>query len=631
MSPTLHLLDATTHTWRTFTRPVRVLEIHTLADILPALHEIDRAVTQNGLWAAGFLAYEAAPAFDPAMVTHPPVEGLPLMWFGLYELPIVNSQFPIPNSQWIIDNSQLAISPSPSAYHTALAHIKAHIAAGNTYQVNYTLRLRAPLPHISSSPLLPLPPPPYAAHLDLGRFVISSASPELFFDLNGHTLRSKPMKGTAPRGRTLPEDHANAEWLYHSEKNRAENVMIVDMVRNDMGRIATTGTVRVPHLFDIERYPTVLQMTSTVECETLATLPDIFTALFPCASITGAPKIRTMQIIRELEPDPRGVYTGAIGFIAPGNAVAPGRRAQFNVAIRTLVVDTHTGQAEYGTGGGIVWDSDPEDEYREAHLKTRVLTVRRPTFDLLESLRWTPDEGYLLLERHLARLRDSAEYFDFLFDEERIRTALDEHAPSLSTPHKVRILLTRAGEVTLEHQPLPPTPFLLFPPASLHPASFDYGVPLPKASGHSSAQDAPPAPGLPLPKTSAQSSAQNAALRVSFAPAPVSSSDVFLFHKTTHRAVYEQARAACPGYDEVLLWNERGEVTEFTTSNVVMQIGGDWFTPPVGCGLLGGTLRGGLIEQGTVSERVILREQVAGAEAVWAVNSVRGWRQVSFA
>ncbi|NUM47221.1 MAG: chorismate-binding protein, partial [Anaerolineales bacterium] len=188
MSPTLHLLDATTQTWRTFTRPVRVLEIHTLADILPALHEIDRAVTQSGLWAAGFLAYEAAPAFDPAMLTHPPVEGLPLLWFGLYELPIVNGQFPIPNSQLIIDHSQLAISSSPSAYHTALAQIKTHIAAGDTYQVNYTLRLRAPLPSsplplfsASPSPLFsPAPLPPYAAHLDLGRFVISSASPELF-------------------------------------------------------------------------------------------------------------------------------------------------------------------------------------------------------------------------------------------------------------------------------------------------------------------------------------------------------------------------------------------------------------------------------------------------------------------
>lgn len=598
MSPTLHLFDQLTQTWRTFTHPIRVLEIHALADILPALHEIERAVKQ-GLWAAGFLAYEAAPTFDPAMVTHPPVEGLPLLWFGLYELPTVNEQLSIANLPLRIDHSQLNINASPAAYAAALTRIKAHIAAGDTYQVNYTLRLRTSLPptplRAHTPPHLPLfhhllqpTPPPYAAYLDTGRFVICSASPELFFTLDGNTLRSKPMKGTAPRGRTLAEDRTHADWLAHSEKNRAENVMIVDMVRNDMGRIATTGSVHVPRLFEIECYPTVLQMTSTVECGTQASLPEIFTALFPCASITGAPKIRTMEIIRALEPEPRGVYTGTIGFIAPSNAIGPDRRAQFNVAIRTVVVDTHTGQAEYGVGSGIVWDSEAAEEYKECEVKARVLTVRSPAFDLLESLRWTPEDGYFLLERHLARLRESAEFFDFSFDEGKVRAQLVEHPPTHPAPHKTRLLLTRAGDVTLEHQPLPPAPFLLFP------------------------------------------AAQGTPLKVTLAPFPVSSSDMFLFHKTTQRAVYETAREACPGYEEVLLWNERGEVTEFTASNVVVQMEGGWFTPPVDCGLLAGTLRGDLRAQGTVMERVMPREQVLGAETVWAVNSVRGWRRVEF-
>ncbi|MCB9135731.1 MAG: aminodeoxychorismate synthase component I [Anaerolineales bacterium] len=596
MSSTLIFHDDAAQTWRTFQHPIRVLEVHTLADILPALHEIEQAVN-HGLWAAGFLAYEAAPAFDPAMVTHPPVEGLPLLWFGLYEERgkqeerSRKKEVPIPDPQFLLPNSPFLFPTSPSHYATSLAHIKEHIAAGDTYQVNYTLRLRAPLP---PTPLLPLfqhliqpTPPPYAAYLETGRFVICSTSPELFFTLDRNTLRSKPMKGTAPRGHTLAEDQANAAWLAHSEKNRAENLMIVDMIRNDMGRIATTGSVHVPRLFEIERYPTVLQMTSTVACETRASLPEILTALFPCASITGAPKIRTMEIIRALEPEPRGVYTGTIGFIAPN------RRAQFNVAIRTVVVDTHTGQAEYGVGSGIVWDSEAAEEYAECEVKAQVLKTRRPAFDLLESLCWTPEEGYFLLERHLARMRESAEFFDFPFDEEKVRAQLVDHPPTHPSPHKTRLLLTRAGEVTLEHQPLPLAPFFLSPPSP------------------------------PL-------ATQGAGLRVTLAATPVSSADVFLYHKTTHRAVYEAARAACPGYEEVLLWNERGEVTEFTASNVVVRLEGAWFTPPVTCGLLGGTLRGELLAQGTVTERVIPREQVMGAEAVWVVNSVRGWRRVEF-
>jgi para-aminobenzoate synthetase/4-amino-4-deoxychorismate lyase len=282
------------------------------------------------------------------MGTHPSVEGLPLLWFGLFHPPA--SKIEAPNAKFEMRNSHFMQTASEPAYHLAVGQIKHHIAAGNTYQVNYTLRMKAPFkggkePFPFFLQLAQSQEAGYPAYLHTGRHAICSASPELFFELNGDTLRSKPMKGTAPRGRTLDEDRTHADWLHHSEKNRAENVMIVDMVRNDMGRIAKIGSVRVPRLFEIERYPTVLQMTSTVECETRASLPEIFTALFPCASITGAPKIRTMRIIQELEPEPRGVYTGTIGFIAPG-------RAQFNVAIRTVVIDTQTGLAQYGVGSG---------------------------------------------------------------------------------------------------------------------------------------------------------------------------------------------------------------------------------------------------------------------------------------
>ncbi len=557
--------------WLTFPEPLATLEAHTLADVLPLLTEVDAAVNQRGLWAVGFLAYEAAPAFDPALTAHPPMVGLPLVRFTLHPAPITNYQFP-PAPPPLFPSAPFLPNIPESAYQAALARIKDHIAAGDTYQVNYTLRLRAPFdddPLSLFHTLTAAQPGGYPAYIHTGRHAICSASPELFFTLDGETLTSQPMKGTAPRGRTTAEDRLHAEALSRSAKDRAENVMIVDMIRNDMGRIARTGSVHVPRLFEVERHPTLHQMTSTVACRTTTPFPEILRALFPCASITGAPKVRTMQIIRALEPDPRGVYTGAIGYLAPG------RKAQFNVAIRTLVLDTHTGQSEYGTGSGVTWDSGPAAEYAETLLKARILTARRPAFTLLESLRWTPGEGWYLLERHLSRMKDSAEYFDYPFDEDLIRARVEDALTKLEpTPHKLRILLGSRGEVTLEGEPL----------------------------------------------------AVSSKLSAGLARAPVSSQDIFLFHKTTQRGVYDSARL--PGVDETLLYNERGEVTEFLASNVVVQLGGRKYTPPVACGLLAGTFRAELLAQGEIEERVITLAELGGAEALWAVNSVRGWRLV---
>ena len=270
----------------------------------------------------------------------------------------------------------------------------------------------------------------YAAYIDTGRYVICSASPELFFKLDGNKIYSHPMKGTAKRGRTTLEDKEQAEWLHNSLKNRAENVMIVDMIRNDLGRIAEIGSVQVPELFTIEKYPTLFQMTSTVQAKTNASLDEIFSALFPCASITGAPKVSTMNIIAELETTPRKIYTGSIGYISPN------RKAQFNVAIRTALIDRENKTAEYGVGGGIVWDSTSADEYSEALLKARVLTERPRTFDLIETLLWTPEDGYFLREKHIARMQDSAEYFGFPFSREEFEHQLDQLAEAFQFPAK---------------------------------------------------------------------------------------------------------------------------------------------------------------------------------------------------
>ena len=272
-----------------------------------------------------------------------------------------------------------------SVHARALATLQERIAWGDTYQVNFTFPLRARLaadPWAFFSSLFHTQRPRYAAYLDTGRFAIASVSPELFFDWRGDRLRTRPMKGTAPRGGSAREDDAQARALAASEKDRAENLMIVDMLRNDLGRVAVPGSVSVSELFAVERYPTLLQMTSSVEARTTAGLPEIMAALFPCASVTGAPKVRTMEIIAQTEQAPRGVYTGAIGYVGPG------RRASFNVAIRTVVVDRESGESCYGVGSGVVADSSAAGEYAECLLKARILS--ETPFRLLETMRWTP-------------------------------------------------------------------------------------------------------------------------------------------------------------------------------------------------------------------------------------------------
>ncbi|MCP5100792.1 MAG: aminodeoxychorismate synthase component I, partial [Chloroflexi bacterium] len=467
-------------------------------------------------------------------------------------------------------------SLTKETYHAAIKRIKEAIAAGDTYQVNYTFPL-----HNSFSgddfafftDLAAAQQADYAAYLDLGHIAICSASPELFFKLDGDQLTSKPMKGTAVRGRTLAEDNANINWLAQSEKNRAENVMIVDMIRNDMGRVAQVGSIQVPQLFDVERYPTVLQMTSTVTATTNASVTDILTNMFPCASITGAPKVRTMEIIRELEPHPRGVYTGSIGYIFPN------RLARFNVAIRTVVIDREQQQATYGVGGGIVWDSVTADEYEECRTKARVLKAKRPSFQLLESLLWQPSDGYFLLTEHLLRLTQSAEYFSFPIDVELVEKQLHQFAEQLSDPAKVRLLMHQNGKLDIEAAPL----------------SAGMGA-------------------LPDP------------LNIGLAANSVQSDNIWLYHKTTHRQVYADARAASPDCDELILWNERGELTEATSSNIVLKLKGELVTPPVSAGLLAGTMRGCLLQNGRIHERTLTIDDLHRAQTIYLINSVRKWR-----
>ena len=558
--------------WLCFSQPERVLAATTREDVLPALRRVVEAVEEEGLHAAGFIAYEAAPGFDRALTVRGPAP-LPLLWFGLYRPPEVWRQLPAGGAYTLGDWQP---SQQIDGYRQAIDQIKQAIARGDTYQVNYTTALHAAWrgdPWGLFVDLANAQRGGYAAYLDLGRYVICSASPELFLDIDGDRVRSKPMKGTAPRGRTLDEDRLHVADLRASHKDQAENVMIVDMIRNDLGRIARFGTVQVPSLLEVERYPTLLQMTSTVEAHSNAPLDAILAALFPCASITGAPKVRTMQLIARLEGGPRGVYTGAIGYLAPG------RRAQFNVAIRTVLVDRSAGRASYGVGSGIVWDSDADAEYAECLLKAQVLTRRFPDFELLETMRWTAAEGVARLERHLARLAGSAEYFGFAVDLDAIRQHLATLNPTeMSAAARLRLLAGRQGQLGLEAYPLE----------------------LPAAQER---------------------------VRLGLAREAVDSDDVFLYHKTTCRAVYEQARAGRPECDDVLLWNQRGELTETTTANIVLMLDGELVTPPVASGLLAGVLRAELLESGAIREQVVTLDDLARCQAIQLVNSLRGWRE----
>ncbi len=557
--------------WWRFRQPVAVITAVQPDEVMTALQAVETAVAEHTLYAAGYLCYEAAAAF--ALETHPlPPDSLPLLWFGLYRQPEI---VPPPDSaaaNYCLGAWQPALDEV--AYQSAIARIKEYIAAGHTYQVNYTFPLRAPFAGDDWAlfgQLFQAQQCAYAAYVDLGRYAICSASPELFFARNGIEMWSKPMKGTAVRGRTLAEDEAQMAWLRQSEKNRAENVMIVDMIRNDLGRVAEIGSVHVPHLFQVERYPTLLQMTSTVTARTQAPFSQVVAQMFPCASITGAPKHRTMQIIRELEPQARGVYTGSIGVLTPDG------RTQFNVAIRTVLIDRQQGQATYHVGSGIVWDSQAEEEWAECRLKSEVLTRQRPFFQLLETLRWTPEEGYFLLEEHLQRLLDSATYFGFAASLPAIRQQLAQLAATLHSAVKVRLLLAADGAISLEASPLPQV-------------------------------DKRP-------------------LRLALAPAPIDSANSWLYHKTTQRQVYEEARAACPACDDVLLWNERGELTESSIANVVLELDGALVTPPLEAGLLPGTYRAWLLANGRIHERPIPLAELHRASKIWLINSVRGWQQ----
>lgn len=562
------LHDPQTSQWLEYRQPVDVLVAVRPVDVLPVLAEAERRVESEGLCAAGFVSFAAAGGLDPSLVALSDPD-VPLVCLGLFPEPENVSRpcspRPAPRVEW-------RASEAPGQYVEKIREIKRQIALGNTYQINYTLRLETqesldPWELFAGIAM----DAPYGAYLECGDLAIVSASPELFFRRDGRSITCRPMKGTLRRGMTQKTDLALRDELLASAKCQAENIMITDMVRNDLGRIAVPGSVRTPELLTAEKYATVWQLTSTVMADSGAPTSEVMRALFPCASVTGAPKVSSMAIIAGLERNPRGIYTGAIGYLRPG------RRAQFNVAIRTAVVNRVTGVTKYGIGGGIVWDSDVQQEYAECLIKARILregTTGRD-FQLIETTRWTPGQGYALLDEHLARMADSAAYFDFEFDRARVGNDLKQRAQKFPrAAQRIRMLLSASGVLDVTSTPLDTQP--------------------------------------------------EAPVRLKLAAAPVRIDIPFLYHKTTRREVYDGARASVDDCDEVLLWNSDGFLTEATIANVAVRIGGRFYTPPEECGLLAGTWRGKLLASGEIEQRSIRVDEVPVGETVLLFNSVRG-------
>lgn len=570
---------------RLFRRPRETIRARRADEVAPALARIEAGLAA-GYHAAGWIAFEAAAGLEPRLARafdRLPAE--PLLCFGLFGPPE------------ILDRASLAAAfaaasggtsrravlgeaehEEDAACHAAgLARIAGLIAAGDVYQINHTWRVRRRLdgdPVALYERLRRAQPVPFGALIDDGERHILSLSPELFVESRGGRLTTRPMKGTARRGRDDREDARLVEELAGDPKTRAENLMIVDLLRNDLARVAEPGSVEVPALFEVERHPTLLQMTSTVAARRRADcgLAGLIAALFPCGSVTGAPKLRAIERIAGLEASPRGIYTGAIGHAEPGGDLC------FSVAIRTLTVD-RDGEVRYGVGGGIVADSTAAAEYAEGRLKARFLDCPVPPFSLVETLGWHPGEGPRRGERHLARLAASAAELGFACDIDALRREAEALCAGLDRPTRLRLLLARDGATALVAAPLV-TP----------------NLPLRLALA-----ETPPAP--PEPEALARRR-----------------------HKTTDRAWCEVplADARARGFDEVLFFNDRGEATEGARGNLFLERDGCLLTPPLACGLLPGILRAELLESGRAREAVLRREDIAGAGRLFMGSSLHG-------
>ena len=580
---------------RLFISPLKILELREFAEIPALFGQIEDAIRRGHL-AAGYFAYHCGEYFEPTAKLRRR-ETDPFAWFGIYErchsfnhstaafdsdpphLALQKDQVPVETTA---GPTSIEFALSQQQFTERIAQIHDWIRAGDVYQLNFTFPLHARFaedPSALYARLSAAQPVDYGAflHTAPGRHILSF-SPELFFSIDGERhITTQPMKGTAPRGRTTIEDREIAEWLANDSKNRAENVMIVDLIRNDLGRLCTFGSIHVDKLFEVKRYPSLWQMTSRIAGDLVPDIKyeEIFRALFPCGSITGAPKVRAMQLLTQIELESRGVYTGAIGYFSREQTV-------FNVAIRTLELEDH--RAMMGVGGGIVIDSHPTTEYQECRLKADFLTRSAEPFSLIETILW--NGIFPLLELHLDRLADSGDYFDFTCNRETVRAALLAAASGFADnrPRKVRLLLDAGGTLHIESAILPNAEDLASP------------------------------------------------LRVCIAAKRTDPADRFLFHKTTRRELYNDAFTAAfsSGFADILFLNTRGEITEGAVNNLFIEKSGRWYTPPIDCGVLPGVYRRHLLTtRPEIEEKILSINDLKAADSVYLSNAVRGLRPVS--
>lgn len=566
-----------------FTHPTEIVSAWTPEEVPEALARLE-AAADAGLHAAGFFAYELGYVLEPKLMElMPEGRNVPLLWFGLYKSPRVMKEAEV--DHWLATHTRSGSYQFTSVtrawdqaeYEQKFSAVQDKIRAGDIYQLNLTFKARF---RLEGSPLTfyrdmrQRQRVAYAGIVDTGDVTVLSASPELFIEKHGPVVSTRPMKGTAPRAGTPEADADQRRVLSSDIKQRAENLMIVDLMRNDLGRIAEVGSVNVTDLFTVETFRTLHQMTSgvTATLKDGLGLADLIRAIFPPGSVIGAPKIRAMELIRDYETEPRGVYCGAIGHITPTG------EALFNVAIRTPVV-FRDGRGEMGIGSGVVYDSVGAKEYAECLLKMKFLTDPPKRFELIETILHDAGTGYWLLEGHLKRLTASAAYFGYAFDEGAARDALAAAVAGRQGERlRVRLLLAEDGTLSI-----------------------------------SVTEQAPQRP--------------EAVMRYVISDTRLDSTNAFLFHKTTRRELYDrewQHYADTQGSDEVLYLNERGEVAEGSRTNVFIEKNGRLLTPPLSSGLLPGVLRAELIAQGRAHEAVLTLDDLAGADAVFVGNSVRG-------
>lgn len=577
-----------------YQNPIEMITAISADELIIAIKRIEECLG-DGYHVAGWMSYEAGLCLeDKLMPLLPEVLESPLLTMGVFKSREI-MDFQDAQHYWKtrgdlsgFELKNLHLSEDRADYAEKFEKIQNYLTAGDIYQVNYTLKAKFDFEGSREAfyaSLRKAQQVEYAAYIESDEYTILSLSPELFVRKDGNKLKAKPMKGTGKRGRSAQEDQDLCQELYNSVKDRAENLMIVDLLRNDLSKFAKAGSVNVPKIFEVEKYKTLFTMTSTVRAEIKDGISacDVMTSIYPCGSVIGAPKIRAQEIIAELESHQRGVYTGAIGYFTPEGDMC------FSVPIRTLTID-HEGHGELGLGGAIVADSQAEDEYDECLLKAAFVMAEHPDFDIIESLRWSLREGYPHLRAHMERLEKSSAYFSYTCDVEKIEKELLQHASFLQNEgdefYKVRLLVSREGHATITSE-------------KIETADID---------------------DIPL---------------IVLSDDAIDSQDKFFYHKTTRRQFYQSQLIAYRnkyGCHDVIFKNEKGELTEGSYTNLFIKKDGVFYTPPIESGLLNGIYRHHMLGSQNIKtqEKKLYPDDLESADEVFVSNAVRGLQKVNF-